>query len=201
MYPLLETIRLENGKLMNLAYHEKRMDRSLGLLFGKRHIPPINEIIKVTEQYEAGLFKCRLLYSYDKFKLKIESYRKRQISHLLLIEKPEIRYDLKYSNRSVFEALINPDEKNTEVLVTQSKYLTDTSYTNIALKRGDNWFTPAVPMLKGTQRALLLDAGLIQIGEIKEENLNNYSKIRLFNSMMPWDNCIELDVSQIRRNE
>ena len=201
MYPLLETIRLENGRLMNLAYHEKRMDKSLKLLYGERKIPPLNEIINFTNQYEQGLFKCRLLYSNDDFKITIESYNKRQLNRLLLIEAPKIKYDLKYSNRSVFVTLNNPDEENMEVLITRNKLLTDTSYTNVALKKGDNWITPLVPILEGTQRALLLDSGLIHLGEIREENINDYSRIRLFNAMMPWNDCIELDISKIKRNE
>ena len=201
MYPLLETIRLENGKLMNLDYHKKRMDKSISQLFGNRDLPPIKEMISISGQHESGIFKCRLLYSNTSFKLRIEAYKKRPINKLLIIENPDIKYDLKYSDRRVFESIINPDERNTEVLITQNSFLSDTTYTNIALKKGSEWITPELPLLEGTQRALLLNEGIIQSGKIRISDLNKYSNIRLFNAMMPWDDCIELDIDQIAIND
>lgn len=200
MYPLLETIRLEDGKLMNLDYHEKRMDKSISQLFGNRELPAIREMITISGQHESGIFKCRLLYSNTSFKLRVEAYKKRTINKLIIIENPDIKYDLKYSDRAALERIINPDEKNTEILITQNNYLSDTTYTNIALKKGSEWITPDRPLLEGTQRALLLNEGIIQSGKIRISDLNKYSNIRLFNAMMPWSDCIELDVDQIGIN-
>jgi 4-amino-4-deoxychorismate lyase len=201
MYPLLETIRLENGRLANLDLHEKRLQKSLILLFGYREIPPINEMIRISGQHENGILKCRLLYSTNRFRFIIEPYKKRRIIHLLLVEKPEIKYDLKYSDRRIFENLIKAEVRETEVLITQNQFLTDTTYTNIALKFEDSWITPESPLLEGTQRALLLQKGILQPGRISTNDIGKFSKIRLFNAMMPWDDCIELDVSQILRDD
>lgn len=201
MYPLLETIRLENGRIQNLEYHEKRVDYSLDRLFGKRNIPPLKEIIGLKASQLRGIYKCRLLYSSDEYSIETELYRKRTIEWLLIVEEPDIKYSLKYADRSVFEKLYDNDDHNSEIIITQNGILTDTRYTNIALMKDGVWHTPKTPLLEGTQRALLLDNGIIQPKEIHIDSLSEYSKIRLFNAMMLWNDCIELDLSKIKLDD
>ncbi len=66
-------------------------------------------------------------------------------------------------------------------------HLTDTSYTNIALYDGEQWFTPSTPLLRGTMRQRLLDCGLLQEREIMVSDIPNYQYISLFNlnSLLP----------------
>ena len=183
---------------MNLSYHEKRVSRSLKIMFGKRDLPPLKTLIKIGGEHKSGICKCSVLYSNTDYKIKIVPYNKRKIDKLLLLESPEIIYDLKYSNRSVFLNLMPEDEINTEIIFTRQGFLTDTRYTNIALLKDGQWITPRVPLLKGTQRARLIENRIIHTAQINRKDLNKFSKIRLFNAMMPWGNSIELDISKIR---
>ena len=197
MYRLLETIRIENGKMMNLSYHEDRVNRSLKTLFGKRELPALSTLITISSSLSSGIYKCRFLYSDVDFQVTFEPYEKRNIVRLILIEKPDIKYDLKYADRSIFMNLIPEDQETTEIIFTRQGFLTDTRYTNIAFERDGQWISPNSPLLEGTQRAWLIDNGIIQLDQIKRKNLGEFSKIRLFNAMMPWDDCIELSISQI----
>ncbi len=198
MYRLLETIRIVNGKMMNLSYHEDRIDRSLKFLYGIRKLPPLSTFITIPSSLNSGVYKCRFLYSDVDFKVTFEPYQKRKIDRLLLLEKPDLKYDLKYVDRSVFMNLVPEDMKDTEIIFTRQGFLTDTRYSNIALKRDGQWISPKIPLLEGTQRAWLIDNGIIQLDQINRKNLGEYSKIRLFNAMMAWEDSIELDISKIR---
>lgn len=197
MFRLLETIRIENGKIINLSYHEKRIDSSLRILYGNRELPTLEKLINIDNDTNSGVFKCRLLYSNIDFKVTFEPYKKRIIDRLILFESPNIQYDLKYADRSVFQNLIPDNIRKTEILITRKGILTDTSYTNIALEKNGNWITPKIPLLAGTQRAYLIDNGIIKVDEIDSKDIRSFSKIRLFNAMMPWKDCIELEISQI----
>ncbi|HEY6915657.1 MAG TPA: aminotransferase class IV, partial [Paludibacter sp.] len=74
--------------------------------------------------------------------------------------------------------------------------LTDTSYCNIALYDGQNWFTPRVPLLYGVNRAeLLLEEKLIE-KDIAVEELKSYEKIALFNAMIEFGEVV-LDIDKI----
>ncbi|WP_309546477.1 aminotransferase class IV [Hoylesella marshii] len=71
-----------------------------------------------------------------------------------------------------------------DVLIVRNGLLTDTSYTNIALYDGYQWFTPATPLLEGTMRASLLDSGMLIEKDILLSDLPHYQYIALFNAMI-----------------
>jgi 4-amino-4-deoxychorismate lyase len=198
MCQLLETIRLENGKMMNIPYHENRIDRSLKKFYGKRELPLIRNLIQISGSQDSGVFKCSMVYSNTDFKISIQPYRKRNITSLLLIEKPDLHYDFKYADRSLFDNFLPQGNINSEIIFTRRGILTDTRYTNIALEKDGLWITPQTPLLEGTQRAFLIDNKLIQTGEISHNEINDFSRIRLFNAMIPWEDCIELDIANIK---
>jgi len=187
--------------MMNLSYHEDRIDRSLIILYGKRELPAIRELIKITTGQDSGVYKYSMVYSNTDFKVSIGLYQKRNIIQLLLLEKPDMLYNLKYADRSVFGNLLSPRDINTEIIFTRAGLLTDTRYTNIALEKDGLWITPEKPLLEGTQRALLLDRSIIIPGNISRDDLKDFSKIRLFNAMMPWEDVLELDISKIKDHD
>ena len=82
-----------------------------------------------------------------------------------------------------------------EILITRNGLLTDTSIANIALFNGKEWHTPKHPLLKGVQRAALIDKHLIREKEITVDQLFNYSQICLFNAMIDFGK-IKIDVNR-----
>ena len=56
---LLETIKIEDGKIDNLFYHQKRFDKSRQLLFQVENTIDLNTLIITPKQ---GLYRCRIIY-------------------------------------------------------------------------------------------------------------------------------------------
>jgi 4-amino-4-deoxychorismate lyase len=65
--------------------------------------------------------------------------------------------------------------------------VTDTSIANVAFYKDGLWFTPKKPLLEGTTRARLLNAGKIIEKDIGVKELKNYSKVALMNAMIDFD--------------
>jgi 4-amino-4-deoxychorismate lyase len=66
--------------------------------------------------------------------------------------------------------------------------LCEGSRTNVYLQMGGIWFTPPTDCgcLPGTQRAALLDAGLVQERILYEDDVPRASRIRLSNALRGW---------------
>ena len=79
-----------------------------------------------------------------------------------------------------------PAVENDDILIVRRGLLTDTSIANIALFDGKDWFTPKLPLLRGTCRTALIDNGIIKEKDIRPEELSSYSFVRLFNAMIKW---------------
>jgi 4-amino-4-deoxychorismate lyase len=84
-----------------------------------------------------------------------------------------------------------------EILIIKKGMVTDSLYCNVAFSNEQQWFTPSTPLLPGTQRAFLLDSGIIQEAEISETDMLKYSHIKLFNAMVGWENAAVIEVSSI----
>jgi len=61
---------------------------------------------------------------------------------------------------------------------------------------GLRWITPAQPLLKGTMRQQLLDAGVIHEDAIRAAQIPLFKKVRLINALLGFDGP-ELSVSEI----
>jgi len=84
-----------------------------------------------------------------------------------------------------------------DILIVKRGLITDSFYCNVAFKTGQSqWITPSDPLLAGTKRQRLIDEDQLSIGDIKLENLTDYSHIRLFNSMIEFGE-IELAIDAI----
>ena len=87
-------------------------------------------------------------------------------------------------DRSTLNELKKQQGDCDEILIIRDNHLTDTSYTNVALYDGQQWFTPSTPLLPGTMRQSLLDKGILQEREILVSDIPQYQQISLFNAMM-----------------
>ena len=83
-----------------------------------------------------------------------------------------------------------------EIIIVKRNHITDTSYTNIALFDGTQWVTPSTPLLNGTRRAQLIDAGRLIEQEVCITNLSSFQSISLINAMMDLNELV-LPISSI----
>jgi 4-amino-4-deoxychorismate lyase len=70
--------------------------------------------------------------------------------------------------------------------------VTDSSYANLLFRKGDNYYTPSTPLLKGTMREKLLDEKKIAERSITRENIREFSEIYLMNAMLGIGEAIEI---------
>ena len=175
----LETIRIKDAKIYHLSYHQNRLNSCIpnSNIFLAEIIVPPNE----------GLYRCRVIYDNDSYKVSYHSYSKRTIKSLKLVYDDTIVYDKKYADRRELEILMKQKGECSDILVVKNGLVTDTSIANIALKQNGQWFTPSSPLLYGTTRQRLLDKGKLKIRDIKAVDLNDYSQIALMNAMIDFD--------------
>ncbi len=197
MYRLLETIRIAEGLPDNLTEHEARVTRSQEALFGSRSLPPLYELFSRLEVPKSGIHKWRIIYDQEVRFMEILPHEKPAIHTLQLIHLPDAAYGHKYEDRSFLNALRSHLDKGVEPIMVVDKRITDTSISNLVFFDGKQWLTPSQPVLLGTRRAQLLKAGTIDVANISVYDLDRYERVRLINALLPWHDCIELNVSAI----
>lgn len=198
MYPLLETIRITENGAENLHYHQERMDAAFAELFGKVNPFRLESICGRSHAKKDQLIKCRILYGPQNYSMQTSDYQASEVSTLKLVSVRELDYHLKYADRSVFNQLMNKRNECNDVLIVKNGLITDTSYANIAFLRNGKWITPATPLLKGTQRQLLLDKQIISEGNIAPDDLHQFESFRIFNAMLPFHHQKSWGVENIR---
>jgi len=196
MYRLLESIRCENGELQNLPYHQARMDASVKMLSGKANSIMLGAI-KVPEHCRQGLFKCRVIYGKTLESVEFLPWQRPQISTLKMVNADEVDYSCKFADRAVFHRLLEKSANCDDILIVKNGLLTDTSYTNILFFSGNLWFTPALPLLHGTQRAKLLAENKIVSAAIRPADIAHFQKARLINAMLRFEDEMDIDIGKI----
>ena len=183
----IETLPIRNAQLPELSYHQTRMDRTRQYLYGLAEPLLLENAIALPPLLDASLiYKCRVTYGEWIEKVEFEPYRPRAIRSLKLVQADHLDYAHKYADRRAINNLFAQRADADDILMIRDGLLTDTSYANIALYDGTRWFTPARPMLPGTQRARLLRNGILYPADIRPTDLANFQTIRLINAMLPW---------------
>lgn len=185
MRTCLETIRLEDGKLLHLSDHETRMNRTRRALWGCRSDLNLDEMISVPHGFQEGVYKCRVLYETALLQVTFEPYAIRPVRSIRLVEDDAFDYAHKWADRSRFAAHLQVAGTD-DILIVQNGCLTDTSYANIAFWDGRRWLTPATPLLSGTCRRRLIQSGILSEERITPGDLRHFSHARLINAMLPW---------------
>jgi 4-amino-4-deoxychorismate lyase len=192
-----ETICVQNRQLINLAYHEARLNKTRAELFGFEDQWNLAALITIPEFVTNAPHKCRLAYAENIEDLKWEPYNFRTITKIQRVYDNEIDYSYKYNDRTALNNLYEKRGDAEEILIIKNEMVTDTLYCNVAFLKDNQWFTPNTPLLPGTQRAFLLDSGIIKQARILEKDIWKYSHIRLFNAMISWENAPLLEVKDI----
>lgn len=141
---------------------------------------------RLTLEYSlAGLSATRLV-----------PYCKRTIRALRPLPLPnDFDYSYKYADRSFFERMkaeLADDEE--PLFVRPDGTITDTSFTNVLIETEAGYLTPTRPLLRGTQREGLLQAGLIaEADDLTLSALRAKAKaILLINALLPLEEALRL---------
>jgi 4-amino-4-deoxychorismate lyase len=193
---LLETIKLEKGTACNLRYHQQRVSESRSDLLGINTQLDIGAALIVPARARQGVYKCRITYGKEINEIQYIPYLLKKIKSLQLVEASEIEYNYKYADRACFDSLLD-DSNCDEILIVKNGFVTDTSFSNIIFFDGNQWFTPAYPLLKGTKRQQLIDEGKIIAEEIRPQDLKHFTKAMLINSMLDFNLKRMIPVNEI----
>jgi len=206
---LLETIRFENGQFQNLHLHQLRMDASLKALFKNSEKIDLEKALTKEIEFrqsglseekpvpDKGLFKCRVIYNTQIKSMEWVPYGYPEIHSLKMVYSDEIEYYHKHEKRDVLNELYQKRGAADDILIIKKGFITDTSFCNILFYNGKNWITPSFPLLNGTQRRYLLEKEQIVPAEITTSDLENFSKARLVNAMIRFEDALDVDISNI----
>jgi 4-amino-4-deoxychorismate lyase len=198
MYLLVETIKVENGSLLNINFHNERMIRSLYRVFGLRNEPALEKIINVPAFARKGIYKCRVEYDDKITKIEFLPYIIRSIRSLKLIMDDNISYSYKYIERDNIHRLTEMRGDCDDILIIRKGMVTDSSYANVVFRDlNGNWVTPSTYLLPGTKRASLLEMGLINETIITYRDINKYTEVKLINAMIGIDDTEGIPVGNI----
>ena len=196
MCQFIETMCVEQGKIINLDYHLERIKNTRKYFWNTEKTVPTNQLSALAATQDS---KAKLRFTYDKeniYDLSCTPYKTRKIERLKLLESNDIEYRYKSVDRTALNLLKVQTEPTDEIIIVKQNHLTDTSYTNIALFDGSQWITPSTPLLKGTRRAQLLDAGRLIEREVLATDLKSFQSISLINAMMDLEELV-LPISSI----
>lgn len=188
MYPLFETLCIDNGRIRNAEWHRRRFETSYGSLY--RHCPTYSlfDNTHISSEYNTGIFRLRISYNESSTKTEIEPYITKNITRLKVwAVAPSFDYSLKYTDRSVINNLFSQRGNCDDVLIIKDGMVTDTSVCNIVFFDGQKWITPSTPLLCGTARARLLADGTIEERPVAESDIHKFEAFRLINALRHFD--------------
>lgn len=197
MSPLVESIKLKDGKLFNLGYHQTRMNGALAELFPEATVIDLASVISIPENCMSGTFKVRVLYGPTIETIEIEPYQFRTIQSLKVVHHESIDYHLKYTDRQILQHLFVQRDNADDIVIVKNGLVTDAFAANLIFFDGQKWVTPNTPLLKGTQRQYSLDQGIISETEIKKSDISSFQKVGLINAMVSFEDMSVIPVEKI----
>jgi 4-amino-4-deoxychorismate lyase len=195
---LLETVRIMENKLQNLAFHNDRINHTRKILFKKSDKWDLSEIIRIPELKKNLIYKCRILYSETIHSIEFQRYSPPVIKKLYLIHADELEYSFKYADRTALDTLKRKlTDPFGEILIIKKGFVSDTSFSNIVFFNGRDWVTPDTPLLRGTKREEYLTGGIIHEDTIREQDIRKFEKACLINAMLDLEDSVEIQSKDI----
>ena len=176
-----ETLKIKDGEILNVHYHQIRVDKSSSISLSNHIRDHITTPCK-------GIYKLRITYDNNSvISDAITPYAPLKIVSLKIVEDNSIEYSKKYEDRTKIEQLRDQRSNQDDILIVKDRIVTDCSFANIIFYGDNGWVTPLNPLLEGTQRAYLLDQCIIKSQEIEMKHLTQFTKFMLINAMLEFD--------------
>lgn len=186
MSQFIESIKIEDQEIYNLALHQKRVNETFKN-FGKENPIDLDKIFKDLEHDEDGLYKLRIVYDLNsKYTTHVIPYAFSELNEFSLVENNTVDYSFKFEDRKIFDLMKN-QAKSDEIIIIKNNHITDSSYSNLLFLKGKQWFTPTTFLLNGVQRQSLLASKKVKETEINLQNLKEFSHFQMINAMIGFD--------------
>lgn len=198
MYQLFETIKCADGRLENLEFHQPRFSHARKLKFDAEDEISLEQQIEVPDFARNGIFRCRVIYGKQIEKIEFIPHVYRVVNSLQLVVDNNIDYNFKYADRKNLEQLFEKRGECDDIIIVKNGLITDSFTANLVFFDGKKWWTPDAPLLSGTQRAQLLEAGNITATRITQNDLHHFQKAGLINAMNTLGNMPQIGIEKIR---
>ncbi|MGE5394644.1 MAG: aminotransferase class IV family protein [Candidatus Saccharibacteria bacterium] len=197
MSPLVESIKLKDGVIYNMEYHQQRLNRSMKELFPVAAAVDLVKELAGIQIPSSGTYKVRVVYGPSIGRIEIEPYTLRSVNSLKVVYCNDIDYHLKFTDRQTLNDLYSQRENCDDIIIVKHGQITDSFSANLLFFDGQHWLTPDSPLLKGTQRQYLLDNGVIFERNITLNDLISFSKVGLINAMIDFDEMPIINLKDI----
>ncbi len=187
-----ETIKVLDGKIFHIDYHNRRCNTTRKALFGATDTIDLQNFISPPPR---GLYRCKVIYDTKIQNIEFFPYRPRVIKSLQPI-RSDIDYPYKFLDRSALDRLFAQRKEADDILIIKDGLITDTSIANVALSYKGRWLTPAKPLLAGTTRARLLDQKKLILADIEIKDIKKFDKIALLNAMIGFYQLQEFTIKE-----
>lgn len=190
-----EAIKLKDGVLYNLPYHQRRMDKTIQTFYRTK---ADLSVIKATipARMNSGLYKCRVLYSDKIEKVEFIPYVFRNPGTVAVVADDGIDYAYKYADRSRIDDLLQKSGCD-DLIIVKNGSVTDASSANLVFESREGLFTPRNYLLPGTKRQFLLDCGKIKERDITVNDLPAFDTVYFINAMMDLEDGIKKETHRL----
>ena len=175
-----ETIKVIQGEIQNLSYHNKRLNYTIQQNFG---IDADIDLSNFVQQEDFSLERCKVIYDTHIQKIQFFPLVPRKFHSFKIVE-TNITYNFKNVDREAIEALLSEKGRCDDIIMIKDGLITDTSIANIAIYDGKEWITPKTPLLKGTFRESLLEKQLLLEKDVKIKDIKDAPRIAVMNALI-----------------
>ena len=198
MFRFFETIKIVDGEIKHLDFHQKRVDETIISNYKENSNIILKNLINIPYEFRFGIVKCRFDYNSNSFCSHFTKYIIKPINSLKLVKNDCIDYSFKHTDRSKIDKLLELKEDCDDIIIVRKNKITDTSISNLIFFDGKKWITPDSPLLNGTCRQRLIKQGRIETKPVFMEDLYNYKAVSLINSMRGDNLENTIDISAIK---
>ena len=185
MVKLIESIRILNGRISHLNFHEDRCNESRAKLWNLTNAINLKKKLTIPKNYQDGLVKCRIVYSQEIEEISFQAYQIRTINRIKIIQSDTISYPFKFEERKELDTLFAAKDDNDEIMIVKNNLVTDAYYYNYVFQKGKQYFTPNQPLLEGVMRSSLILNNKIIKKDIFVTEIQEFDAIHLINAMTP----------------
>jgi len=187
---LVESIKILDGDVQNIEFHNERFNRTMRELFKSTKSEELSKYINISDEFKKGIVKCRVLYSKDGVKeVDFEYYKARNLKKVTLVEDDLADYTYKAVDRDFLKKYSNNITNESDIIIVKNGKLTDASFANIVLDDGFELLTPSTPLLLGTKRAKYIKEGVIKSVEIRKKDFYKFKKVHFINALLDLGEC------------
>jgi 4-amino-4-deoxychorismate lyase len=184
MCQFIESICYKNGQFHNLDLHQERFDLTRKHFFGAAPELQLESFLKIPDSLIEKTVKCRVLFNNEIVNIEYNDYTIRSIGSLQLVFGDSIHYSFKFADRSKIDQLYQTKGLADDILIVKKGLITDISYANIVFKKGNNWYSPQNPLLKGIRLKYYIMIGRVTPALLQPSDLPLFTEARIINAMI-----------------